>query len=299
MSNQLNVKHLSQPAILAPVPACGRSLSYRLTFGSDPRPALLRLGDAFEPAWGIIGLGAPLLGALGCALPGLRGFPALCGPGIAVPSTQQALWVFLAAGERGTIFERGERLAALLGGAFQLEDAVDTFKYGDGRDLTGYLDGTANPRAEEAVAAALVAEGDGLAGASFAAVQRWVHDLPRFHSHSRAECDAMIGRRHADNEEIEDAPASAHVKRTAQELFDPPSFVLRRSMPFAGAQQQGLEFIAYGASLDPFERQLRRMAGLDDGITDALFRFSRPVTGGYYWCPPIRGDRLDLRRLGL
>ena len=39
------------------------------------------------------------------------------------------------------------------------------------------------------------------------------------------------------------------------------------------------------------------MMGLDDGITDALFTFSRPVRGGYYWCPPITGDRLDLRFL--
>ena len=78
------------------------------------------------------------------------------------------------------------------------------------------------------------------------------------------------------------------MKRTAQELFDPPSFVVRRSMPFAGSDGQGLEFVAYGASLDAFEL---RMAGLADGITDALFRFSRPVTGGYYWCPPIAGGR--------
>ncbi|MBS1138382.1 MAG: Dyp-type peroxidase, partial [Proteobacteria bacterium] len=32
---------------------------------------------------------------------------------------------------------------------------------------------------------------------------------------------------------------------------------------------------------------------------DALFSFSRPVTGGYYWCPPLTGGMLDLRRLGL
>ena len=44
--------------------------------------------------------------------------------------------------------------------------------------------------------------------------------------------------------------------------------------------------------------QMRRMAGQDDGIVDALFGISRPVTGAYFWCPPMRGGRLDLRRLG-
>lgn len=36
------------------------------------------------------------------------------------------------------------------------------------------------------------------------------------------------------------------------------------------------------------EALLRRMAGLDDGIDDALLRFTRPETGGYDWSPPPR-----------
>jgi putative iron-dependent peroxidase len=63
--------------------------------------------------------------------------------------------------------------------------------------------------------------------------------------------------------------------------------------------EQGLEFIAYGASLDRYERVLRRMLGLEDGVVDALFSFTRSVTGGYYWCPPAAGTRLDLAALGL
>lgn len=43
---------------------------------------------------------------------------------------------------------------------------------------------------------------------------------------------------------------------------------------------------------------MRRMAGLEDGIVDALFRFSRPTSGGYYWCPPLREGHLDLSALG-
>ncbi|HEX6086288.1 MAG TPA: peroxidase, partial [Thermoanaerobaculia bacterium] len=40
-----------------------------------------------------------------------------------------------------------------------------------------------------------------------------------------------------------------------------------------------------------------RMVGHDDGIVDGLFSFSRPVTGGYYWCPPVDKDQLDLSAL--
>ena len=99
--------------------------------------------------------------------------------------------------------------------------------------------------------------------------------------------------------ELDDAPASAHVKRTAQESFTPEAFVLRRSMPWALGHKMGLMFVAFGCSLDAFEVQMRRMAGLDDGITDGLFQISKPVTGSYLWCPPMHKGQPDLQQLGL
>ena len=113
------------------------------------------------------------------------------------------------------------------------------------------------------------------------------------------EQDNAIGRRKSDNEELGDAPPSAHVKRTAQESFDPEAFVLRRSMPWADGSAAGLVFVAFGKSFAAFEAQLRRMVGAEDGITDALFRFTRPVSGAYFWCPPMKEGRLDLSALGL
>lgn len=53
-------------------------------------------------------------------------------------------------------------------------------------------------------------------------------------------------------------------------------------------------FVAFGTSFDPFEAQLRRMVGLDDGIVDGCFQFFRPVTGGYYWCPSVADGLLEL-----
>ena len=124
-------------------------------------------------------------------------------------------------------------------------------------------------------------------------------DLDRFNAKSPKEQDEIIGRRRRDNKEIPDAPASAHVKRTEQESFTPEAFVLRRSMPWTDATRAGFVFVAFGRSLDAFEAQLRRMAGAEDGIADALFTFTRPVTGAYYWCPPVRKGRIDLRAIGV
>jgi putative iron-dependent peroxidase len=145
-----------------------------------------------------------------------------------------------------------------------------------------------------------VGEGEGApAGSSFVAVQRWRHHMSRFEAMTRQQQDHAIGRERDSNEELDDAPESAHVKRTAQESFEPEAFVLRRSMPWAEGNEGGLVFAAFGRSFDAFEAQLRRMSGAEDGIVDALFTFTEPETGAYYWCPPVHGGRLDLSGVGL
>ena len=106
--------------------------------------------------------------------------------------------------------------------------------------------------------------------------------------------DQCVGRRAIDNVELEDAPAWAHAKRTAQESFEPPAYVLRRSMPWSDPNGQGLVFTAFGRSFDAYESLLGRMLGRDDGIVDGLFKFTRPVSGSYFWCPPVRSGRLAL-----
>ncbi len=288
-----------QPNILAPIPPLARALAFVLRPEMNPREALKRLQSGLDPKDVIVGVGEPLARAIGRTVDGLRTFPALSGVGVVVPSTQHALWVQLHGNDRGALFDRETAITATLADAFILDDAIDLFRYRTGHDLTGYEDGTENPKEDAAVGAAISTGGEGRAGSSFVAVQRWVHDLARFRRLAPLERDHMMGRDLDSNEELEDAPESAHVKRAAQESFDPEAFMLRRSMPWAKAHAQGLEFVAFGESLDRYERVLHRMLGLDDGLVDGLFTFSRPITGSYYWCPPLAGGRLDLRLIGL
>ncbi|MFI4999816.1 MAG: Dyp-type peroxidase [Reyranellales bacterium] len=288
----------TQPHILSKPLESGLSLSLALAPGADPTRALKRLATGFDSRWGTIGIGEPLVRALGKKVPGLATFPAMSAPGAGVPSTQQSMWMMLAGATQGALFANLQKIKALLQSDLVIADSMPTF-HNASHDLTGYEDGTENPKGAKAVKAAIVSAGAGLAGSSFVAVQRWAHDLDYFNSLSQGRRDAAIGRRLDTNEEIKTAPKSAHVKRTTQEDFEPNGFMLRRSMSFATDKIRGLEFISYVAHLDTFERQMRRMAGLDDGIADALFQFSRPVTGGYYWCPPLKGGHPDLRILGV
>ena len=287
-----------QPAILEPIPPLARYLGFVATPGADLRRALQELPALVDGAHCVAGFGHSLVARLGSGIAGLRSFPALQGTRLTIPSTPADLWIWLRGDDAGELFHRARHIEAALAPAFEPVEVVSAFRHGAGDDLSGYEDGTENPQGDDAVAAAIVGEGAGAPpGSSFVAVQRWVHRFDLFDAMSRDEQDAVIGRRRDDNEEIDDAPPSAHVKRTAQESFEPEAFVVRRSMPWSDGRRAGLVFVSFGSSFDAFEAQLRRMAGLDDGVEDALFRFTRPETGAYFWCPPVRDGRLDLSAL--
>jgi putative iron-dependent peroxidase len=289
-----------QAGILAPLPAHARYLFFRLRNVADARNTLCQLAAQVDGTQVVAGLGASLTAALDHPIDGLDVFPAMAGPGVDVPSTQTALWLWLRHDERGFLVHKARSLQALLAPAFELVESRDGVYYREGHDLTGYEDGTENPTGKAITGIACInGRGPGENGASFVAVQLWEHDLDAFQAMPHREQDHLIGRRRSDNAELGDAPESAHVKRTAQEEFSPEAFVWRRSMPWVGETRAGFMFVAFAGSFYAFNAQMRRMAGLDDGITDGLFRISRPVSGGYYWCPPMREGHLDLSALGI
>lgn len=287
----------AQPAILSPLPPLARSLTFVPASGFQARRVLGKLA-ALDLSDEVVGLGASLAAAANGSVPGLHDMPVFTGARYPAPSTPASLWVWLRGTDRGELIHRGRAWEQRLAGDLRLSQVRDTFVHRGGRDLSGYEDGTENPKGTAALEAALVsAGGPGLEGSSFVAVQSWEHDLNALAAMSSQERDHTVGRRQSDNEELPDAPPSAHVKRSAQESFEPEAFMWRRSMPYAEGPREGLLFVAFGRSFDAFEAISKRMLGVEDGILDALFRFSRPIDGSYFWCPPVIGGHLDLSAL--
>lgn len=284
-----------QPTLLEGVPRHASFSFLALRHGHDPVTSAGQLTQGEHPDHLLVGLGSSLLAALGGAIPGMRPMPALSAPGVAIPTTPSDLLLRIAGDDPGEVLHRERAVLARLS-AFEVADRVDGFMYGPSLDLSGYEDGTENPTGDHALEVAIRSEGGpGLSGSSVVAVQRWIHDLDTLGAMSPQQRDAVIGRAQQTNEELDDAPQTAHVKRTAQEDFEPGAFLVRRSMPWRDHRGEGLVFVSFSATLDPFEAQLRRMVGLDDGLVDALFSFTRPVSGGAWWCPPLHDGRLDLR----
>ena len=303
------MKELYQPGIFEGVPAVARYVRFKLAeTGVDAqaiKDALCRLSPLANGSDVVVGIGPSLVQAMGARIPGLHEFADMSGNGVEVPATPGTLWCWVRGDDLGDLLHLTRRVQHALAPVFVVAHVVDAFRHamgesGHGKDLTGYEDGTENPQGAAAEEAAFVqSRGEGLDGSSFVAVQQWLHDLDAFDALAGDEQDRHFGRRRSDNEELDDSPTWAHVKRTAQESFDPTAFLLRRSMPWMMSMQAGLMFVAFGKSFYAFEAQIKRMAGQEDGITDAMFAISKPVTGAYFWCPPMRDGKLDLRQIGV
>jgi Dyp-type peroxidase family len=281
--------NLHQAAIAYEGALAGVSLEWR---ARDARALWALLPDLAGEGYAI-GIGATLAAAVGASVPGLRAFPEKRGGRHTMPSTQADLWILVPGGDPSSVFEIAERLKAKLSPVARLDEATNLFAYRQGRDLTGYRDGVANPKEAAALAAAVIAGGP-MAGGSFALVQRWLHFRDRFAALPQDRKDHVIGRRLADDEELDTAPDSAHVKRTDQEGFARPAAILRRSMPWGEARRHGLQFLAFMDDLEKSDLMLARMIGGEDGVQDAILGHSQAETGAYYYVPPQRDGRLVL-----
>lgn len=317
--NHLSTNH--QSGIFADVPKHARYLRYTRAAQATPADlrvilqALVALDGLMDGEQVVLGLGPALLKDLSpraaSAIPGLHDFSAPAGSKVAWPHSPADLWLWLRASpaqDAGHLLAISQQLHSLLHPAFELLDAVDAFRHmnkgdeaaGISRDLTGFQDGTENPKGRKALAAAFAAD-----GSSFLTVQHWQHRWARIHAMSKHEQDNAMGRDRDSNEELEDAPESAHIKRTTQEDFilsdGSEGFSWRRSMPWVAGDASGLHFVTFGKSFEAFELQLARMSGVDkvskDGITDAVLQMSQPLRTSYFWCPPMlagRPKQLDL-----
>lgn len=166
------------------------------------------------------------------------------------------------------------------------------FRNFDGRDLTGFIDGTENPQfPDDRGETALLGEDAGIfADGSFVFAQRYVHNLESWKRLKVDTQEQVIGRTKLESIELDDdvKPENAHVARTVVEDDEGEELeILRHSLPYGdGRGDQGLFFIAYTKDLTRIDQMLVRMFGTSgDGIHDRLLHFVTAVDGAYYFAP--------------
>ncbi|ELQ2338046.1 Dyp-type peroxidase [Vibrio vulnificus] len=165
-------------------------------------------------------------------------------------------------------------------------DETYGYRYLDSRDMTMFVDGTENPKAEKRAEVALIPDGE-FAGGSYVMVQRFEHNLPAWNRLNVSAQEKVIGRTKPDSIELDDVPAASHVGRVDIKEEGKGLKIVRHSLPYGSVTgAHGLLFIAYCHTLHNFKAMLESMYGVTDGKTDQLLRFTKAVTGAYFFAPP-------------
>ena len=208
-----------------------------------------------------------------------------------VPATQHDLWLWISGSTFDVVFEHVHQAANLLNDVAVLSLEQPCFAHRDSRDLTGFIDGTANPQLLDAPNVALIPADEVGGGGSYVLAMRWVHDLAAFEALPIEEQQRVFGRTKIDSVELEGEakPPTAHISRV--EITDPAGGELpiyRRSVPYGTVREHGLYFVAFSSDLGRYNTMLARMFGVSsDGLRDRLTDFSRPVSAGYYFAPSL------------
>ena len=161
-------------------------------------------------------------------------------------------------------------------------EETSSWPYRHDRDLTGFIDGTENPTLVEAPEVVLVPDGEPGAGGTVLLLQKWAHDASAWEALTVAEQERVIGRRKVDSVELDDGPPDSHVASTDQERFGK---IFRRNMPYGTVTDHGTMFVGFSREQRMLSGMLVSMAGSAGGARDALTRYTRPLTGAYYFVP--------------
>jgi porphyrinogen peroxidase len=209
--------------------------------------------------------------------------------GYIMPATQHDAVLWLSGSAYDVIFDTAREVIAALNPAASVAEETASWPYRHDRDLTGFIDGTENPSLIDAPDVALVPDGSPGAGGTVLLIQTWSHDAAAWESLSGAQQEQVMGRTKADSAELEDKAPESHVARTDQDRFGK---IFRRNMPYGNASDHGTMFVGFSAEQRPLLAMLESMAGLTDGVRDALTRYARPLTGAYYFVPSMQSLRI-------
>ena len=189
-------------------------------------------------------------------------------------------------------FELETQIMARLGAAVSPVDEVQGFRYFDSRDLIGFVDGTENPKGQDAVDATLITSEDPVFTAgSYVIIQKYLHDLAGWNKLAVEKQEKIVGRTKLNDVELDDKtkPTYAHNALTKIVEEDGKEIkILRDNMAFghAGQKEFGTYFIGYSRSPSTIEKMLQNMfVGRPAGNYDQLLDFSHAVTGNLFFVP--------------
>ncbi len=184
------------------------------------------------------------------------------------------------------------KICELLADSVELVEQVRAFRYLDGRDLTGFVDGTENPQGRHRREIALVSEEDDehFSAGSYLHIQRYRHNLNLWNTLELKSQEDVFGRTKLENIEYESdvKPLTSHIKRANLKDDNGKSIeIVRQSMPYGDMKLQGLFFVSYCQAPEPFELMLQSMIFGEGGHFDHMLKYTQAETGAAFYAPSL------------
>lgn len=279
-----------QPAIFAEGSQFYIALEYRCSASPQLKAAIRAARAAALLASGthaVFAFGNTLLRAF--SGDGLNDFTPITGAsGLSAPATQRDLLIWVHGSRPDANFDLARAMHGALEAHAELMLEAPGFNYHENRDMTGFIDGTANPKDHEALEAALIPGGHERAGGAYVLSMQYVHDLAAFNKLAEQDQENVIGRSKPDSVEMapDRKPEDAHIARAEVSEDGVELKIYRRSFPYGGVRQHGLYFLAFACDQHRFDAILKNMYGVSgDGLHDRLLDFTQAVTGSYWFAP--------------
>lgn len=219
------------------------------------------------------------------------------------PAVEQADFVFNTAPIDLCIHIRSDRLDVnyivcqqvfqLLQPDVELLEKIETFRYLDGRDLTGFVETPDNPKGAGRRKIALIdaSEQPLFAGGSYMYLQRFYHDLCRWQRLSVTQQENIIGCHKIDSQHLDAERFDRCSHRAMQRLgkADGAPVLLQQNMPFGLMTRQGILKVSYSAEPELFECFLRYSLGVSEDSPghDLLLNYLQPELGAAFFAPSV------------
>lgn len=223
----------------------------------------------------------------------LRQFPEMADDDRIAPANNFDLYIEIRSDRADVNHIVSTKICDLLADSVELVEQVRAFRFLDGRDLTGFVDGTENPQGHHRRSVALIHDEDDadFAAGSYLHIQRYRHNLNLWNSLEVKDQEDVFARTKVNNEEYseENKAPTSHIKRVNLKDSEGNSIeILRQSMPYGDMKRQGLFFVSYCKSPEPFELMLKSMIGGDGhGHSDHMLKYTQAETGAAFFVPSL------------
>jgi putative iron-dependent peroxidase len=214
----------------------------------------------------------------------------LAGPdGYTMPATQHDIFISAAGHAYDTAFDTARDAVMQLRHVAALRHETRGWTYKDSRDLIGFIDGTKNPAWSLAPQWVLIPDDRPGAGGTVLLFQKWVHHADAWEALPVMYQEQVIGRTKLASVELSEEVTgpTSHVARTTVAVNGIEHKIFRRNTPHGRVEEHGTMFVGYSKDQIILQTMLERMAGIPDGIRDALTSYTEPLTGAYYFVPCV------------